>query len=117
MVEIDYLAESRLRRRLHRRKYPDQRVLARPSRYLSSNILLNAIGTAGAASSEAKKTLFPLGSSDINSASIDEVKSRLTGSKLISENAGRVASIATMPMLATGSSESAANPGRAAFAG
>jgi hypothetical protein len=28
MVEIDYLAESRLRRRLHRRKHPDQRVLA-----------------------------------------------------------------------------------------
>jgi hypothetical protein len=28
MVEIDYLAESRLRRRLHRRKYPDQCVLA-----------------------------------------------------------------------------------------
>ena len=35
MAGIDYLAESRLRRRLHRRQYPDQRVLARPSRYLS----------------------------------------------------------------------------------
>jgi hypothetical protein len=41
---------------------------------VSSDVLLNAIGTAGAASSEAKKTLSPLGSSDINSASIDEVK-------------------------------------------
>jgi hypothetical protein len=27
MAEIDYLAESRLRRRLHRRKHPDQRGL------------------------------------------------------------------------------------------
>jgi hypothetical protein len=35
MVEIDYVAESRLRRRLHRRKYPDQRALVSPFRYLS----------------------------------------------------------------------------------
>jgi hypothetical protein len=38
MVEIDYLAKSRLRRRLHRRKYRDQRVLARPSRYFYNRV-------------------------------------------------------------------------------
>ncbi len=31
MAEIDYLAEYRLGRRLHRRKDPDQRILAKPS--------------------------------------------------------------------------------------
>jgi hypothetical protein len=54
-------------------------------------VLLNANSTAGAASSEAKKTLPRVGLIDINRASIDELKSRLAGSRLISENAGPVA--------------------------
>jgi hypothetical protein len=84
---------------------------------VSSDVLLNAIGTAGAASSEAKKTLPSVGFIDIKSVSIDEVNHAWLDQDLSEKTLARLPPIAALPMLATGSTENAANAGHVAFAG